>query len=428
MRKKMVAGMAGVLLVAALGAAGCGTQEESSVFSPRLDTEADVVLGTVGFFSNFEAFDQVTNDFNQFYPNVEFVYEQVSSENLDSYLDANKDVDIIMTSEECFDRYGDSLVDYCADLSKEDINLNDIEKDMLSMGYHDGKLSCIPMGQNIYGLIVNKTLLENEGLSVPANYEEFLNALAVLKDKGYTPIQGPTSKVYAELTQSMAYDMILNDETLYEDLMAGKESAADALTPVFEKVQTLMDDGYIDPEVNATYPEDNYDQAILTFFEGKVPFWVCNTEKVSGMKKRESKSEAFQANPFEYTYIYAPLGDKGAYAFQEPWFGFAVNADSTDYDYAVEFIRFLTTKDEINKIADVKGVPSVAAEKSDIAIYKDILNTEKTEMKAVNEGKITPAMVSDWYGCMNGFASGSYASAKEAAEDFVARCSGSAQQ
>ena len=146
------------------------------------------------------------------------------------------------------------------------------------------------------------------------------------------------------------------------------------------------------------------------------------------MKKRESKSEAFQANPFEYTYIYAPLGDKGAYAFQEPWFGFAVNADSADYDYAVEFIRFLATKDEINKMADIKGVPSVAVEKSDVAIYKEILNTEKTEMEAVNEGKITPAMVSDWYGCMNGFASGSYTSAKEAAEDFVARCSGANQQ
>lgn len=30
----------------------------------------------------------------------------------------------------------------------------------------------------------------------------------------------------------------------------------------------------------------------MTFFEGNVPFWVCDTEKVSGMKKRESKSAA----------------------------------------------------------------------------------------------------------------------------------------
>lgn len=45
----------------------------------------------------------------------------------------------------------------------------------------------------------------------------------------------------------------------------------------------------------------------MTFFEGNVPFWVCDTEKVSGMKKRESKSAAFSANPFEYEFTFAPM-------------------------------------------------------------------------------------------------------------------------
>ena len=31
------------------------------------------------------------------------------------------------------------------------------------------------------------------------------------------------------------------------------------------------------------------------------------------LKKRESKSEAFSANPFEYAFLYAPTGDNGAY-------------------------------------------------------------------------------------------------------------------
>ena len=48
-----------------------------------------------------------------------------------------------------------------------------------------------------------------------------------------------------------------------------------------------------------------------------MPFYVCNAECVSGMKKRESKSETFSANPFEYEFLYAPLGDKGAYAYQQ---------------------------------------------------------------------------------------------------------------
>ena len=61
-----------------------------------------------------------------------------------------------------------------------------------------------------------------------------------------------------------------------------------------------------------------------------MPFYVCNAECVSGMKKRESKSETFSANPFEYEFLYAPLGDKGAYAYQQPWYGFSVNKDSEE--------------------------------------------------------------------------------------------------
>lgn len=52
----------------------------------------------------------------------------------------------------------------------------------------------------------------------------------------------------------------------------------------------------------------------MKFFGGNVPFWVCDTEKVSSMKKRESKSEAFSANPFEYEFTFAPMSDNGVYS------------------------------------------------------------------------------------------------------------------
>lgn len=421
MKNYLKFGMAGLCILAVLGSAGC-TQKEEGAFQPGLDTQQKVVLNTTGFFGNFEALDMVTADFNQYYPNVEFVYEQVSVENYEEYLDANPGVDILMTSEEVFDKLGGRLEDFCTDLSKEEIDLGSLEEDLLQMGYHNGELSCIPMGQNLYGLIVNVSLLEKEGLSVPSNYEEFLEVLAALKEKGYVPIQGPDKKVYAELTQSMVYDLILQDQELYANLMAGNQAAADALLPAFDILNTFIENGYTDQTVNESYPADNYDQAILRFFEGDVPFWVCNTEKVSGMKKRESKSEAFQANPFEYTYIYAPIGEKGVYAFREPWFGFAVNKYSDEYDYAMEFMRFLATRDEINKMADIKGVPSVAVEKSDVAIYKNVLDPEKAQEVCVNDGTITPAMVSAWYSCTNLFATGEITSAREALEFFVSQC------
>lgn len=86
---------------------------------------------------------------------------------------------------------------------------------------------------------------------------------------------------------------------------------------------------------------------------------------VSGMKKRESKSETFSANPFEYEFLYAPLGDKGAYAYQQPWYGFSVNKDSEEKEIAVEFLRFMMQEKEIDEMASIKGLPSVAENGTD---------------------------------------------------------------
>lgn len=425
MKKRLITGMIALLCAASLGMTGCGQQkekQESKGFEPQLDTEEHVALRACGFFGNFEALDQVIADFNEYYPNVEVAYEQNGIDNFAEYVEANPNVDLMMTSEDIFEKYGDQVISLCANLEEEDIPLDAIDKTMLSRGYQDGKLTGIPIGQNTYGLVVNQSLLEKEGLEIPTTYDEFLSVLTALKEKGYTPIQGPESKVYAELTQDMAYDLILNDETLAKDLKTGKASAVEKLQPVYDRLKELVDKGFLDPSVNANYPDDNYDQAILNFFEGDVPFWVCSTEKVSGMKKRESKSEAFQNNPFDYTYIYAPLGDKGVYKYKEPWFNFSVNKNAEHYDYAVEFLRFLATKDEINTMANIKGIPTVAVDSTDLGVYQNLIKPEKVEMEGVNEGEITSTMVKSWYTTVNQYINGQYATEKEALEAFAETC------
>lgn len=202
-------------------------------------------------------------------------------------------------------------------------------------GFHDGSLqwNCVPVsdgwpvsaggdacsGSQCWYQNHVKERERNEGLSVPQNRSEFEAVLAALKAKGYTPVQGPADKIYADLTAGMVFSSLCEGQPVYEALKAGDEEAAGAaLSPAVELVDELVAKGYTDAAVNVEYPEDNYDQAILRFFEGDVPFWMCNTEKVSGMKKRESKSEAFQKAPFSYAFIYPPLGEDGAYCYQEP--------------------------------------------------------------------------------------------------------------
>lgn len=405
---------------------GCsGSREEKKEgFQPSLDTKAKVQLDVVGFFGNFEALDQVTNDFNQIYPNVTFSYQQVGGDKEEAYLDANPGTDIFMTSNVLVHGTSMTFVQRCIDLKEKEVDLSAIDEQMLADTCVDGKQLAIPMGQNMYGVVANVSLLEKEGLELPQNREEFLNVLSTLKEKGYTPVQGPTSKVYAELTAGLIFSGLCEGQPLQKALKAQDQTAAaEAVRPAMEFVDELISNGYTDPEINASYPDDNYDEAILRFFEGDVPFWVCNTEKVSGMKKRESKSETFQKEPFTYTFLYPPIGDEGAYGYQEPWFGFAANVDGDEADYAVEFLRFLATKDEINTMADIKGIPSVAKENTSPAVYEHVLDAEAVRNSQVNQGEVTPAMVESWYSCITNYAAGG-SSEEDAIQEYLDACAG----
>lgn len=391
-------------------------------FSPQLNTDEKLTLNILGYFGNFEALDAVTNDFNKYYPNISFNYQQVSGNNLVAFLDSNFQTDIFMTSSDTIS--STNLIDYCLDLSTVNLNLNDVDQTMLTTSYKGNFLHSLPIGQNIYGIITNVTLLKKEGLDIPKNYDKFINTLNTLKTKGYVPLQSSSTKIYPELTINMMVNTIQEDNELYNDLINGNLKSYSKIENIFNIVSNIQNNEYSLDEVNNLYPFDNYNDAILRFFEGNVPFWVCNSEKVSGMKKRETKSETFKANPFEYTYIYAPLGDKGSYVYHEPWYGLGISKRSPSIEYAKEFMRFYATKDELNKMASTKGVPSIAKEKYNSDIYKYIDNPEAIETNCIYDGKVTQKNFDAWYTCINSFATKKL-SKEEAIKSFITTFSNS---
>lgn len=407
-----------VLLISLVGC----EKNNNYKFSPQLNTDEKLTLNILGYFGNFEALDAVTNDFNKYYPNISFNYQQVSGNNLVAFLDSNFQTDIFMTSSDTIS--STNLIDYCLDLSTVNLNLNDVDQTMLTTSYKGNFLHSLPIGQNIYGIITNVTLLKKEGLDIPKNYDKFINTLNTLKTKGYVPLQSSSTKIYPELTINMMVNTIQEDNELYNDLINGNLKSYSKIENIFNIVSNIQNNEYSLDEVNNLYPFDNYDDAILRFFEGNVPFWVCNSEKVSGMKKRETKSETFKANPFEYTYIYAPLGDKGSYVYHEPWYGLGISKRSPSIEYAKEFMRFYATKDELNKMASTKGVPSIAKEKYNSDIYKYIDNPKVIETNCIYDGKVTQKDFDAWYTCINSFATKKL-SKEEAIKSFITTFSNS---
>lgn len=413
--------MLALLLAALLLLTACASQKQteqtsdSTAFVPKLDTQKAVTLDAAVFFGNFEAFDQVINHFNDFYPNVTVSYNQTGDTSSDSYLEDNPSVDIFMTSP---DRGYPKQS--CVDLLEAGVDFRDVADGMLESNTVDGKVLSLPMGLTVKGVVVNKSLLAKEGLEVPQTWPDFLNALEMLKQKGYTPIQGPTTAV-GNLGYEMVMAMLGSDEALRQAVTAGDAAGAAKLKDAFQRLAELREKGYLSQELNETYPENNYEEAILKFLEGDVPFWVCDTEKVSGMKKRESKSEAFAANPFEYEFVYAPMGDDGVYEYIEPWYGFAVNKNSDVADYAVEFLRFMARQEELNTLASVKGVPSIAKVSED-ARYLSLSTVEKVECSVANDGSVPTYMGTAAIQAANELLSGESKDADEALTAFLNAC------
>lgn len=421
-----------LFIIASVCCAGCSATGISSKdiqsterFVPELDVEKSVTLKVSGFLGNFEALDQIVNEFNEYYPNVTITYESNGADQLTEYMQNNPDVDIFMTSDQNI-RYKDQaekyVADYCVDLKQEDLDLSGINESFLNNCTVDGKLYSIPLGQNVTGMAVNESLLEKEGLSVPIDYDSFLSVLQSLKDKGYVPLQGASSSIGYYLIDGMVMSQLGTDETLLDGLKTNDEAAVTAVTKAFETLDTLKEKGYFEEKTDAEYPDDNYDGAIMKFFEGNVPFWVCSSENFSGTKKRETKSESFAADPFDYSFIRVPLSEDGVFAYSEAWNGFSVNKNSENLDYAIEFMRYLVRGEVLNEIAELKGIPSVTKNNSD-ARYATIVKPEKTALSFSNEGQIQKYMHEFLKTVARNAVDGIYSDAQQAGAEFVQKCS-----
>ena len=96
---------------------------------------------------------------------------------------------------------------------------------------------------------------------------------------------------------------------------------------------------------------------------------ACSGDTVSGTKKRESRSEAFSANPFKYTFVPIPMSNDGAAFLDMSNLQFSVNKESSNLDVSNEFMRFLITSEELNEMAQNKGLMSPTKDLSFNSMY-----------------------------------------------------------
>ena len=377
--KKMLCAARVVLLASVTMACISGVQAESAdAFQPMLDTDTSCEITVIGSYSNFEALEAEFDRFNEIYPDVELSYIKPDDYNnlVGTVLESSDAPNIFFSFPWMYgNEYYDGVMEHMEDLSDPELglSLDCIRPSLLSYG-SEGKLPMVPIFARNYGMLVNNDLFEKEGLEVPTTWDELLAVCEAFRSKGYdSPMMGYSTDSSGCLMNILVYPEVvaaLADDP--EALQAANDlepSAGECMRHGLESMMQLIGDGYINLE-KCSEISDNYTEVILRFFEGDVPMMICTGDTVSGTGKRESQSEAFSKAPFTYSFAPVPLSEDGGYSVDSPSVEFSVNKNCDNLDMTNEFMRYLITREELNRMASVKRLVTPTTDLSFDSVYE----------------------------------------------------------
>ena len=377
--KKMMSIFLTLMMILSMTACGSEKQEETvqEGFKPSLDTSVSCNIKIAGGYDNFEALEAEFDRFNEYYPNVELAYTKVDDYNnmIGTVLDGNDAPDIYVNYSWMYGRNQyKSSIDHAENLADPAIGLDlNLIRSNILLNTDDGTLPMVPVFSNTYGMLVNQSLFEKEGLSVPTTYDELIEVCNSFRDKGYdNPIMGfskeETTSIFTLAVYPLFCDSVADDKDAVDKLNSLDASAGEYMRSSLEKITQFLDDSGVNLN-ECDKIEDNYEAVILRFFEGDIPMMTCSGDTVSGTKKRESRSETFTANPFTYTFVPLPIADDGAIFLDMSNLQFSVNKNGANLDVSNEFMRFLITSEELNEMAQNKGLMSPTKDLSFNSMY-----------------------------------------------------------
>ena len=377
--KKLLCITLNVLMSATLVACGGKKENVSEEFKPSLDTNKTCEIKVVGDYGNFEALEAEFDKFNEYYPNVSLSYTKLDDyENtLATVLKGNDKPNIFFSYRKMIgnEKYA-SVVEHMEELSDPALKLNlDCIRSSLINRDANKKVYMVPVFLRTYGALVNNNLFKKENLDVPSTWTELLNVCKSFSEKEYvSPMMGYSKdkKPSSGLMNTIAYPMfaaeLAKNPAALEKANNLDPEAGEYMRGGLEAVKKVVDEGCVNIE-ECDKIGDNYEKVLLRFFEGDVPMMLCNSDIVSGAKKRESKSEAYQENPFDYAFYPIPVTENGGYFIDCPSLEFSINKNCNDLDMTNEFMKFLIRTDELKNMAAAKGLLNPTNSDSYIPVY-----------------------------------------------------------
>lgn len=353
--KKHIALLLGLVIIFGM-LSGCVDEE-----APPTPPADPVTLTIIGPWEDCTAVEVIGREFTKKYPNctIEYEYLQNFTDSLPVRLEENNRIDLFFASGIA------EVKQYLIDLkSAEGLDLSNTFEGLIENATttDEGvdRLYSIPLGAEMRGMYVNKTLLDSLNIAVPENQETLLAACAKLQENGYIPFNANPGTFGQHLLYPWVCNIIANADN-YEETHAKVEARGEGLSEMFrepfEFLYTLVENGYY----NYKYVENEYnlfkdasDEATARDFlnirksgdeyafeagNGQVAFMTGALSLNSVMEKTKNDYHS----TIEYEFIPAPVGKDGGFVYLSPARTIAANKNSANAEWSIRFLNFLFT-------------------------------------------------------------------------------------
>lgn len=346
---------------------GCGSSAAGYKKNKELDTSKEVVLRIAIRDETWPEMDSVVTQFEKIYPNctIECEYIEEYAVNLGTRLQQdNPKIDIFRTTNiQEATEYKDSALNLISEESQKYLNLSGANQGLVSNFRYTGAEDvqyAIPYGGEMRGMYVNKTLLAKYGLKIPTNRAELMNCCEILYAEGYIPFQSSVGTFAQQLLYPYICNSIVNGGS-YEEMYASIENIEPGISEYFRDAYAflyeIVEKGYfdysrVDEELGYTFDgnegkakdflnvikvaDDQYEKQDDI---GKIPFLVDT--QAFGLELARTKADYH--SEIEYEFILSPVGEDGGYAYLSPADGLAINNQSDNIDWSLEFLNFFFT-------------------------------------------------------------------------------------
>ncbi|WP_458126838.1 ABC transporter substrate-binding protein [Paenibacillus sp. Z3-2] len=253
-----------------------------------------------------------------------------------------------------------------------------VNKDVLSSGGHLYSFH-VSQDTGMQGVVYNKQIFEELGLSLPTNYEEFLAICEKIKASGITPVFMPYKDAWAaNIWPAAAFaDFVAkNEPTFFDDLNNNKKKWSDI--PEFKTFMEQQYEVYTKGYTNTDVLSDSYDMAVGKFLNKEVAMMFMGDWLIEGVAEQDPSMElgVFPIPSSDNASLGAsPLGGQ-----------LFIPKKSKHLEEAKQFLDYIASKDVAQQIVDSKGYVSNLSDVTtpELPAYKqDIVDNYITPKKTV---------------------------------------------